>query len=72
MVLSLTLRAGLKTRIGGFDPKALKKLNGLRFITPLLLMVLAKAMGRGATAPSISAWSSPVLICPGITFMVDK
>jgi hypothetical protein len=51
-VLSLPLRAGEKTKIGGFAPKQLKKLNGLRFTFPSLSIVLAKAIGRGATAPN--------------------
>ena len=48
-VLSLTLLAGEKIRIGGFALKTLKKLNGDKFGLPFSLIVLAKAMGLGAT-----------------------
>ena len=53
MVLSLTLLAGEKIKIGGFAEKALKKLNGLKLRLPSLLRVLAKAIGLGATAPKM-------------------
>jgi hypothetical protein len=36
--------------IGGLRENRLKKLNGLRFTWPSLLMVLAKQMGLGAMA----------------------
>jgi hypothetical protein len=50
VVLSLTLRAGEKINIGGLELKTLKKLNGLKFTSPFLLIVLAKAIGLGAMA----------------------
>jgi hypothetical protein len=46
--------AGEKTKIGGFAEKTLKKLNGARLCSPLVLMVAANAMGRGPMAPSKS------------------
>tara|TARA_B100000497_G_C7239216_1_gene174223 strand:- start:227 stop:460 length:234 start_codon:yes stop_codon:yes gene_type:complete len=49
-VLSLPLRAGEKIAIGGFALNTLKKENGDKLTSPLELMVLAKAMGLGATA----------------------
>jgi hypothetical protein len=39
--------------MGGLEPKALKKLKGLKFIFPSLSTVLAKAMGLGAITPNI-------------------
>jgi hypothetical protein len=36
----------------GLTPKTLKQLNGDKFAFPLASMVLAKAIGRGATAVS--------------------
>ena len=50
VVLSLTLLAGEKIKIGGFALKTLKKLKGDRFGTPSTLIVLASAIGLGATA----------------------
>ena len=47
MVLSLTLRAGEKIRMGGFALNTLKKLKGLRFTLPFKSIVLAKAIGLG-------------------------
>jgi hypothetical protein len=49
-VLSLTLLAGEKIIIGGLALNTLKKLNGDKFGFPLAPMVLAKAIGLGATA----------------------
>jgi len=37
--------------MGGLELKTLKKLKGDKFGFPLLLIVLAKAIGLGATAP---------------------
>jgi hypothetical protein len=37
--------------LSGLVQNTLKKLNGLRFTFPSLLMVDAKAMGRGAIVP---------------------
>lgn len=51
VLLSLTLREGEKTSIGGFMLNMLKKLNGLRFTLPSLSTELTKAIGRGATVP---------------------
>ncbi len=56
IVLSRTRRAGEKTSVGGLEPKALKKLKGERFGFPFLSMVLANAIGLGATAPSMYPW----------------
>jgi hypothetical protein len=39
-------------RIGGFAPNTLKKLKGDRLGLPWPSIVLAKAIGRGPTAPS--------------------
>jgi len=50
VVLSLTLLAGEKIKIGGFALKTLKKLKGDRFGTPSVSTVLASAIGLGATA----------------------
>jgi hypothetical protein len=49
-VLFLTLRAGEKTKIGGFELKILKKLNGDKLGFPFLSFVLANAIGLGAIA----------------------
>lgn len=38
--------------VGGLDPKTLKKLNGDKLGVPFSLIVLAKAIGLGATAPN--------------------
>jgi hypothetical protein len=48
--LSLTLLAGEKTAMGGFDETKLKKLYGLKLTIPCESMVDAKQMGRGAIA----------------------
>ena len=50
VLLSRTLRAGEKIRMGGVEENMLKKLNGLRFTLPVLSMVLAKQTGLGAMA----------------------
>jgi hypothetical protein len=50
IVLSRTRLAGENINIGGFALKILKKLNGDKFGTPFLSIVLAKAIGRGPTA----------------------
>jgi hypothetical protein len=50
MVLSLTRRAGEKTKIGGLALKTLKKLKGDKFGLPFLSIVLAKAIGLGPIA----------------------
>ncbi len=52
VVLSLTLRAGEKIKIGGLALNTLKKLNGDKFGLPSLSFVLAKAIGLGPTAPN--------------------
>jgi hypothetical protein len=49
--LSRTLRAGEKISIGGLELKTLKKLKGDKLGIPFLSTVLAKAIGRGPTAP---------------------
>jgi hypothetical protein len=51
VVLSRMRRAGEKTSMGGLELKTLKKLKGDKLGFPFLLIVLAKAMGRGAMAP---------------------
>jgi hypothetical protein len=53
VVLSRTLLAGEKTIIGGLALNTLKKLNGLRLARPEASMVLAKAIGLGATEANI-------------------
>ena len=45
----LPLLFGAKIKTGGFALNTLKKLNGAKFGTPSLFMVLAKQIGRGAT-----------------------
>jgi hypothetical protein len=45
--VSRTRSAGEKTSTGGLALNTLKKLNGLKFTSPLELIVLAQAMGRG-------------------------
>ena len=50
VVLSLTLLAGEKIKIGGLALNTLKKLKGERFEIPSESIVLASAMGLGATA----------------------
>ena len=47
------LREGENIRVLGFTPKALKQLNGDKLAFPELSMVLANAIGRGATALNI-------------------
>jgi hypothetical protein len=54
MVLSLTLREGEKINMGGLAEKQLKKLNGLKLTFPFLSIVLAKAIGLGATVLNIN------------------
>ena len=49
VVLSRTLLAGEKISIGGLALKTLKKLKGDKFGLPSASMVLARAMGLGAT-----------------------
>jgi hypothetical protein len=44
------LREGEKIKVLGLTPKTLKQLKGERFAFPALSIVLAKAIGRGATA----------------------
>ena len=51
---------GEKIKIGGFAEKALKKLKGLRFKFPALSIVLAKAIGLGATALKMYLCTSAV------------
>jgi hypothetical protein len=50
IVLSLTLRAGETINRVGFEPKTLKKLNGLKLGLPSWSIVLAKQIGLGAMA----------------------
>ena len=50
VVLSLTLLAGENIKIGGLALNTLKKLKGERLGLPSESMVLANAMGLGATA----------------------
>jgi hypothetical protein len=51
IVLLRTLRDGEKTKMGGLALKILKKINGDKLGFPFVSTVLAKAIGRGATAP---------------------
>ena len=48
--LFFSRNSGEKTTMGGLALNTLKKLNGAKFACPLASVVLAKAMGRGATA----------------------
>jgi NADH dehydrogenase FAD-containing subunit len=57
--------------IGGLLLKALKKLYGARLGTPSALTVLAKAIGRGATAPRIYWCRSLVAIWVGSIFSMN-
>jgi|TARA_B100001093_G_scaffold301039_1_gene287100 hypothetical protein len=50
VVLSLTLLAGEKTKIGGLALNTLKKEKGDKLTFPSPSTVLAKAIGRGETA----------------------
>jgi hypothetical protein len=50
VVLFRTLRAGEKTNIGGLALNTLKKLKGDKLGFPISSIVLAKAIGLGATA----------------------
>src|SRR5262249_15427534 len=45
-------RVGEKTTTGGFDPNALKKLNGARLTRPAGSTVVTHAIGRGVTTPT--------------------
>src|SRR5690606_17533551 len=65
VVLSRTRRAGEKIRMGGFALNILKKLKGDKLGLPSESIVLAKAIGRGPTAPSISPCNSAVETFPG-------
>ena len=49
-IISITRLAGEKIMIGGFALNTLKKLKGDKFGFPWVLIVLAKAIGLGATA----------------------
>ena len=51
IVLSRTRRADEKISMGGLELNTLKKLKGDKLGFPFLLIVLAKAIGLGATAP---------------------
>src|ERR1043165_2265316 len=69
------LRAGEKISIGGLEPKQLKNEKGARFTFPSLSIVDAKAMGRGATAPSKCSCNLGVGTSPGrieSILMVDE
>jgi len=65
VVLFDTRRLLEKIKMGGLLLKALKKLYGARLGTPSTLTVLAKAIGRGATAPSMNWCKSLVAISAG-------
>tara|TARA_R110000796_G_scaffold18693_6_gene56642 strand:+ start:16493 stop:16729 length:237 start_codon:yes stop_codon:yes gene_type:complete len=52
VLLSLTLREEENIKIGGLEPKTLKKLKGDKLGLFLSSIVLAKAMGLGPTAPN--------------------
>jgi hypothetical protein len=52
VVLFLTLLAGEKIIVGGFAPNTLKNENGDKFGFPSASIVLANAIGLGATAPN--------------------
>jgi hypothetical protein len=58
--------------IGGLALKTLKKLNGERFGLPFASMVLANAIGLGATALNKSPCNFPVEISVGINDAIKK
>jgi len=66
VVLSLTRRAGEKIKIGGFALNTLKKLKGDKLGSPLASMVLAKAIGLGATALNKYPCNLPVEMSFGL------
>jgi hypothetical protein len=70
--LLATRRFEEKMTMGGLLLNALKKLYGARFGTPSVLMVLAKAIGRGATAESIYWCKSLVAIWVGSILSIWK
>jgi hypothetical protein len=41
-------KAGLNINVAGFDPKALKKLNGLKFTLPFFIDGTGKGNGSGS------------------------
>src|SRR3954470_3125568 len=66
------LRAGEKISTGGLALKTLKKLKGLRFGFPSLSTVLAKAIGRGATACKRYWCSTGIFRSLGSSESIDK
>ena len=65
MVFPRTLLAGEKIKMGGFAEKALKKEKGLKFRLPSGSMLLANAIGLGATAPKMYLCTLAVFSCLG-------
>ena len=61
VVLSRTLRAGENINIGGFALNTLKKLKGDKLGLPSTSIVLAKAIGLGATALNKYPCNFPVV-----------
>jgi len=66
VVFPLTLLAGEKINVGGFEPKTLKKLKGDKLVFPSSSIELANAIGLGATAPKRYECSFSVAISLGI------
>jgi len=70
VVLSLPRLDGEKMSVVGLIPKALKKLKGARFGFPLLSIVLAKAIGRGAIDPRRNLCNCGFGMLNGLIFIV--
>jgi hypothetical protein len=70
VVLSLTLLAGENTTIGGLLLKILKKENGLKLLFPALSIVLANAIGLGATNEVRHCCSFPNEISLGLIWII--
>jgi hypothetical protein len=70
VVLSRTLLAGEKIKIGGTVLNILKKLNGDKLLFPSLSTVEANAIGRGETAVCMTSWSCTGVISDGITVFI--
>ena len=59
-LLSLTLVAGEKIKIGGLIENALKKEKGAKFYIPFAFIVLTRAIGLGVTAADKYLYNSDV------------
>ena len=70
MVFLSTRRFDEKIRIGGVELNALKNEYGAKLTVPSAPIVLAQAIGRGATAPSMNWWKSFVGVVDGLTWIM--